>query len=76
MNSIVSFKRKIIFGLFVLLSVAQLPFSVSAAEFQWPKHGTISFEMPAGTVALRSPTLQFLFADTSAAALSLWNRDH
>jgi hypothetical protein len=48
MNSIVSFKRKIICGLFVLLSVAQLPFSVSAAEFQWPKHGTIGFEVPAG----------------------------
>jgi prepilin-type processing-associated H-X9-DG protein len=25
---------------------------------------------------VESPTLQFLFADTSAAALSRWNRDH
>jgi prepilin-type processing-associated H-X9-DG protein len=25
---------------------------------------------------VESPTLQFLFADTSDAALSAWNRDH
>lgn len=25
---------------------------------------------------VESPTLQFLFADTSAAALCRWNRDH
>jgi hypothetical protein len=25
---------------------------------------------------VESPTLQFLFADTSDAALSRWNRDH
>jgi prepilin-type processing-associated H-X9-DG protein len=25
---------------------------------------------------VESPTLEFLFADTSAAALSRWNRDH
>jgi len=48
MNFNTSFKRKVISAMLVLFAVGLLGFSLSAMEFQWPKHGTISFEVPTG----------------------------